>query len=131
MERFESQNSPGQEQDPIQGEGDYRAAREYREDVREYLEHADVTKAARDAAPRNSREARELERAEAAGRARARAGSAQEAWRDAGSSAGRLRAGARGVGRAVEQRPLTAIVAVGLLGYALGWAARRRPRGEA
>jgi hypothetical protein len=103
--------------DSIQGEGDYRSAREYREDVREFLEHADVEKAAREAAPRNRRQARELERAEEEGRSHARGGS-----REAGTRTMR-----RSLRRAVRERPVVAILVAGTLGYLVGWV-RHRPR---
>jgi len=102
----------------IQGEGDYRSAREYREGVKEFLEHADVAKAAREAAPRDAREARELEQAEAAGRSRARLGSR------------RTRA-ARSLRRAVGDRPLVAIVIAGAVGCLAGWASHRGRRSRA
>ena len=50
--------------DSVQGEGDYQAAREYRRGVEEYVQSADIERAARAAAPRNEREAAELEAAE-------------------------------------------------------------------
>ena len=56
----------------VQGEGDYQAARRYRQRVKDYLEGADVRKAARKAAPRSSGEARQLSAAEAAGKKRAK-----------------------------------------------------------
>ena len=54
--------------DAVQGEGDYQAAREYRRGVEEYVRTADIERAARAAAPRNEREAAELEAAEQEGR---------------------------------------------------------------
>jgi hypothetical protein len=59
-------------QDDIQGEGDYRAARRYNEATREFVEDEDVAEAARDAEPQSEREQQELERAEQAGRRRAK-----------------------------------------------------------
>jgi hypothetical protein len=56
--------------DGLQGEGDYEAARRYRKDVGEFLETADIEKAARAAAPGSKREAEEMAAAEAAGRDR-------------------------------------------------------------
>jgi hypothetical protein len=58
--------------DKVQGEGDYDAARRYRKDVRAFVATHDVEKAARAAAPRSRTEATELEKAETAGRSRAR-----------------------------------------------------------
>jgi len=111
MEGNERQSSTGPDApgvDPIQGEGDYRSARDYREDVQQFLQHADVEKAARDAAPRDRSEARELEQAEAQGR-----------------SSERMRHAARSLARAVQQRPVIAIIIVGALGYLLGRVRRR------
>ena len=113
MERREHQDTAARDitgADSVQGEGDYRAAREYREDVRQFLEHADVEKAAREAAPRNPRQARELEEAEEDGRSHA-----SDASRRADTSPTR-----RPLGRAIRQRPMTAILVAGALGYLLG-----------
>ncbi len=121
MERDESRGiagEPGGKTESIQGEGDYRAAREYRDEVKEVLEHADVERAARDAAPRSSEEARELAEAEAAGRSRAKTGPR------------RTRATTRSLGRAVRERPVTAVVIAGALGYFLGRRGRHRERGS-
>lgn len=60
---------PGKE---MQGEGNYEAARRYNEAVREHVKGADVEDEARDAEPRDSDEARELERAEDEGRSHAK-----------------------------------------------------------
>jgi hypothetical protein len=57
----------------IQGEGDYEAARRHRKGVKEYLDHNDVEKDARDAAPDTAAEADELEAAEAEGKSHAKA----------------------------------------------------------
>jgi ElaB/YqjD/DUF883 family membrane-anchored ribosome-binding protein len=111
MERHEKQSMGAT--DPIQGEGDYRSAREYREEVREYLERADVEKAAREAAPRDPEEALELEQAEDIGRSRARI------------APRRTKAAARSLRRVVRDRPLTAMVIAGTLGCFLGWAGQR------
>jgi hypothetical protein len=56
------------EPDPEAGEGSYSGTRDYQESVKSYLETADVEQDARDAAPENAGEARELEQAEKAGR---------------------------------------------------------------
>ena len=56
----------------VQGEGDYRAARRYNEATREFVEDEDVAEAARDAEPQSEREQQQLERAEQAGRERAK-----------------------------------------------------------
>lgn len=59
-------------EDEVQGEGDYRAARRYNEATREFVEDEDVVEAARDAEPQSEREQQQLERAEQAGRQRAK-----------------------------------------------------------
>ena len=56
----------------VQGEGDYEAARRYRGEVEKYVQSADIEQAARDAAPRDAREAAQMAAAEAAGRQRAK-----------------------------------------------------------
>jgi len=58
----------------VQGEGDYEAARRYREDVKEFLDKEDVDKAAHDAAPRSPDEQREMDEAERAGRSHSKGG---------------------------------------------------------
>lgn len=135
MESSEYQNTAGPEttaantpdSDPIQGEGDYRAAREYREGVQQFLQHADVEKAAREAAPRDRSEARELERAEAQGRSHARYEPPEDDISRTRLSSERMKQAARSLGRAVQERPVMAIIVVGALGYLL---ARVRRRGS-
>ena len=116
MEKYEPDNGSGQEAartgGSIQGEGDYQAARNYRHEVETFLEHADVTKAAREAAPRNRKEERELQQAEDAGRSRAK-GRLMPDRRRTSVSLGALR-------DAVRQRPLVAVVMGGVLGYLIG-----------
>ena len=63
---------PEPTEDQVQGEGDYVSARRYRRDVEQYVENADIDKAARAAAPRDAVEAAQLEAAEEAGRRRAK-----------------------------------------------------------
>ena len=46
--------------DKVQGEGNYEAARRYREGVNEFLTHADIEDIALKAAPKSALEAREL-----------------------------------------------------------------------
>lgn len=58
----------------VQGEGDYEAARRYREDVKEFVDKADIDKAAHDAAPRSTDEQREMDEAERTGRSHSKAG---------------------------------------------------------
>lgn len=57
-----------EEKPKVQGEGDYEAARRYRERVDEYVENNDVEKAAVRAAPESAAEAQELAAAEAEGK---------------------------------------------------------------
>ena len=56
----------------VQGEGDYQAARRYNEATREFVEEDDVAEAAREAEPQSELEEQQLERAEQAGRERAK-----------------------------------------------------------
>ena len=58
--------------DKVQGEGDYEAARRYRKKVRKFVDGADVSKAAKDAKPRSSNEAKQLTDAEAKGLSRSK-----------------------------------------------------------
>jgi hypothetical protein len=54
------------------GEGNYKATRQYNEGLKEHVEHHDIEKEARDAAPASSAEEQEMEEAERIGRSRAR-----------------------------------------------------------
>ena len=54
------------------GEGNYKATRDYNRGLKEHLEHHDIEKEARDAAPKSEQEAREMEEAERAGRSRSK-----------------------------------------------------------
>lgn len=54
--------------DQVQGEGNYEAARRYRERTEEFVRSGKVEDAARNALPRTESDARDLERAEEAGR---------------------------------------------------------------
>ena len=54
------------------GEGNYKATRDYNRGLKDHVEHHDIEKEARDAAPRSEEEAREMEDAERAGKERAR-----------------------------------------------------------
>lgn len=56
----------------VQGEGDYEAARRYNESAREYVQQHDVAEAARDAEPQSADEQQQMERAERAGKERAK-----------------------------------------------------------
>jgi bacterioferritin len=52
----------------LQGEGDYESGRRYDREVRRFVQHTDTARVAREAAPKNKREAQELASAEAIGR---------------------------------------------------------------
>jgi hypothetical protein len=60
------------------GEGNYKATRDYNRGLKDHVEHHDIEKEARDAAPRSEEEANEMEEAERAGRERARGQSAKD-----------------------------------------------------
>jgi len=57
-----------------QGEGDYEAARRYRKEVKDFVDKADIDKAAQEAAPHSPDEQREMDEAERTGRAHSKAG---------------------------------------------------------
>ena len=61
--------------DKVHGEGNYKATRDYNDGVKEHMQNHDVEKEARDAAPKSDAEARDMERAEEAGRAPAKSNS--------------------------------------------------------
>ncbi|MEO5691536.1 MAG: hypothetical protein ABIQ72_00290 [Usitatibacter sp.] len=50
------------------GEGNYKAAKQYNDGLKDHVEHHDIEKEARDAAPKNENEAKEMEEAERIGR---------------------------------------------------------------
>ena len=56
----------------VQGEGDYEAARRYREEVKEYLERSNVDERARAAKPDTAKQERELALAEEQGKTRSK-----------------------------------------------------------
>lgn len=58
------------------GEGSYQGTRQYNEGVKEHMQHHDVEREARDAAPRTPAEEREMEEAERVGRGKSRGESA-------------------------------------------------------
>lgn len=65
----------GNDQNPnVQGEGDYEAARRYREDVKDFVDKADIDKAAHEAAPKSPDEQREMSEAERVGKSHSKAG---------------------------------------------------------
>ena len=60
------------------GEGNYKAARQYNEGLKEHVQNHDIEKEARDAAPKSAAEEKEMEDAERIGKSRARGGESQE-----------------------------------------------------
>jgi hypothetical protein len=56
------------------GEGNYKATRDYNDGVKDHMQHHDVEKEARDAAPKNEQEKREMEQAEQLGKSKSKAG---------------------------------------------------------
>jgi hypothetical protein len=54
------------------GEGNYKATRQYNEGLKDHVQHHDIEKEARDAAPRSPQEAKEMEDAERIGKSRSR-----------------------------------------------------------
>lgn len=56
----------------VQGEGNYEAAKEYDEAQRKFVKSGKVDEAARNAKPKSKAEAEEMQRAEEAGRSRAK-----------------------------------------------------------
>ena len=54
------------------GEGNYKAARQYNEALKDHVEHHDIEREARAAAPRSAAEEKEMEEAERIGRSKAR-----------------------------------------------------------
>ena len=59
------------------GEGNYKAARQYNEGLKEHVEHHDIEKDAREAAPKSAAEEREMEEAERIGASRAKGDQSQ------------------------------------------------------
>jgi hypothetical protein len=57
---------------PVQGEGDYEAARRYREEVQQFIDKSDVAGIAREARPQSAQEARDLALAEEEARSRSK-----------------------------------------------------------
>ena len=58
--------------DRVHGEGNYEATRDYNRDTKSFIDAGKVDEAARKAEPENSREAKEMEKAEAEGAARSK-----------------------------------------------------------
>ena len=69
------------------GEGNYKATRDYNAGVKDHMQHHDVEKEARDAAPKNEQEKREMEQAEQLGKSKSKAGPEQDMKGDNGGKA--------------------------------------------
>ena len=54
------------------GEGNYKATKQYNAGLKDHVEHHDIEKEARDAAPRNAKEEQEMEEAERIGRSKSK-----------------------------------------------------------
>ena len=54
------------------GEGNYKATRQYNDGVKEHMQHHDIEREARDAAPRTAAEENDMERAERIGRSKSK-----------------------------------------------------------
>ena len=81
----------------VQGEGDYDAARRYEEKLRDHVQHHDVEKEARDAAPASEGEERDMEQAEEQGKRRAKEEDALlDRPEDVGSNPGKPEGGRSG-----------------------------------
>ncbi len=65
---------PNNDRPKVQGEGDYEAAGRYRKEVSDFVDKADIDKAAREAAPKSPDEQREMDEAERAGKSHSKAG---------------------------------------------------------
>jgi hypothetical protein len=60
------------------GEGNYKATRDYNRGLKDHVEHHDIEKEARDAAPRSPEEEKEMEEAERIGKSKARGGDVEK-----------------------------------------------------
>jgi len=54
------------------GEGNYKATRQYNDGVKDHMQHHDIEREARDAAPRTAAEEQDMKRAESIGRSKSR-----------------------------------------------------------
>ena len=81
------QGSPQQQQQGGEGqqygEGNYKATRQYNEGLKDHVQNHDIERDARNAAPRNAAEEKEMEEAERIGRSKSR-GEGQEDPGDSG-----------------------------------------------
>lgn len=71
------------------GEGNYQATRDYNRGLKEHVDHHDIEREARDAAPRTAAEEKEMERAEREGRSRAKGPGASPDGETGGNASGR------------------------------------------
>jgi len=69
------------------GEGNYKASRQYNEGLKDHVQHHDIEKEARDAAPKSDAEQREMDEAERIGKSKSKAGPEGD-MRDGGNSKG-------------------------------------------
>jgi len=67
-----AKSDPATKDPALQGEGNYTAARRHRESAKKFIESGQVEQAARDAEPDSTRESREMQDAEEAGRSHAK-----------------------------------------------------------
>lgn len=58
--------------DKEHGEGNYKATRQYNEGLKDHMQHHDVEREARDAAPKSEEEKRQMDEAERKGRERSK-----------------------------------------------------------
>jgi hypothetical protein len=68
-------SEPSKQSEPqgkVQGEGDYEAAQRYREEVKSFVDKADINKLAQQAKPGSAKEASELEAADQQGHSRSK-----------------------------------------------------------
>ena len=61
-----------EKRDQEHGEGNYKATRQYNEGLKDHMQHHDVEREARDAAPKSEEEKRQMEEAERKGRERSK-----------------------------------------------------------
>ena len=71
-QQVDKQGGQQQQQQPQSGEGNYKATRQYNEGMKEHVQHHDIEREARDAAPRTAAEEREMEEAERVARGKSK-----------------------------------------------------------
>jgi len=72
MKSTKPKKNPSQSDSKVQGEGDYEAARRYDDAARGFAQSGKVEPAAREAEPRDAREAEDIEKAEEIGKSRSK-----------------------------------------------------------